>query len=146
MAEAREIVSRALRGGGGLDLFDADDHGVGADEMFDAGFFEAGFFHPSGAVGSGVVEAAGGFDEHVEAHHEAEGVLGAVVVDDAFVDDECSSGGEGVVCLADEQLLLVEVPVVEDVAHHDDVGVGDGASQKLPGWNLTRPERPLAAT
>src|ERR1700743_652867 len=39
-------------------LFDGDDHGVRADEVFDAGFGEAGFFHPADAVGSGVVEAA----------------------------------------------------------------------------------------
>ena len=44
----------------------------------------------------------------------------------ALVDDECSAGGQGFVGLADEHLLLFEVPVVEDVAHHDDVGVGDG--------------------
>ena len=87
---------------------------------------EAGFLHPADAVGAGVVEAAGGFDEHVEAHEEAEGVLGAVVVDDAFVDDEGAAGGEGVVGFADEHLLFVEVPVVQDVAHHDDVGLGDG--------------------
>ena len=43
-----------------------------------------------------------------------------------LVDDEGAAGGEGFVGFADEHLLLFEVPVVEDVAHHDDVGVGDG--------------------
>ena len=38
--------------------------------MFDAGLAEAGFFHPADAVGAGVVEAARGFDEHVEAHEK----------------------------------------------------------------------------
>ena len=58
-----------------LFLFDADDHGVGTDEVLDAGLAEAGFFHPADAVGAGVVEAAGSFDEHVEAHEKAEGIL-----------------------------------------------------------------------
>src|SRR5580698_3872377 len=53
-------------------LLDANDHGIGADEVLDAGAGEAGFFHPGRAVGAGVVEAAGGFDEHVETHEEAE--------------------------------------------------------------------------
>src|ERR1700736_2289077 len=46
-------------------LLDSDDHGVGADEMLEAGAAEARFLHPPHAIGAGVVEAAGGFDEHV---------------------------------------------------------------------------------
>ncbi len=61
--------------------------------MLDARFAEAGFFHPAHAIGAGVVEAAGGFDEHVQAHQQAEGILRAVVVDDRFVDDERAAAG-----------------------------------------------------
>ncbi len=59
---------------------DPDDHGIGADEVFDAAIGEAGFAHPADAVGAGVVESARGLDDHVEAHQEAEGVLGATAL------------------------------------------------------------------
>ncbi len=117
----------------GCGLLDGDDHGVGAYEVLDAGGVEAGFVHPGDAVGGGVVEAARGFDEHVEAHEEAHGVLGAVVVDDGLVGDKGSAGGEGFVGFADEHFFGGEVPVVEDVAHHDDVGGGEGAVEEAAG-------------
>jgi hypothetical protein len=50
-----------------------------------------------------------------------EGVLRTVVVDDGIVDNEGSAGVESAVGLADEHLLFVEVPVVEDDAVADDV-------------------------
>jgi len=43
---------------------------------------EARVGHPGAAVGTGVVEAARGLDEHVQAHEQTEGVRPAVVVDD----------------------------------------------------------------
>ena len=90
--------------------------------MLDARLAKAGLFHPALAVGAGVVEAAGGFDKHVQAHHQAERILGTVVIDDAFIDDERPASGEGFVRLANEQFLFLEIPVMEDVPHHDDVG------------------------
>src|SRR5687768_13709895 len=63
-------------------LLDTDDHRVGPDEVFDARLAEAGFLEPPAAVGAAEVEAAGRFDQHVEAHQQAEGVLPAFVVDD----------------------------------------------------------------
>ena len=101
--------------------------------MFYAGIAEAGFFDPVGAVGAGVVEAAGVFDEHVEAHHETEGVLRTVIVDDGIVDNEGSAGLECVVGLADGHLLFVEVPVVEGVTHGDDVDVGKRLGEEISG-------------
>jgi hypothetical protein len=92
--------------------------------VFYAGFAEAGFFHPGYAIGASVVEAAVGFDEHIEAHEESEGVLRAIVVDDGVVSDECSAFGECFIGFADEQFFLFQVPVVEDVSHHDDVDLG----------------------
>ena len=49
--------------------------------------------------------------------------LRAVVVDDGVVGDEGAAFGNGVVCLADQHPLFFEVPIVQDVAHQDDVGL-----------------------
>ena len=47
-------------------LANPDYHRVRADQMLDAGLAEAGFIHPALAVGAGIVESGGGFNEHVE--------------------------------------------------------------------------------
>ena len=112
-------------------LLEGDDHGVWTNEVLDISFAEACLFHPADAIGAGVIEAAGGFDEHVEAHHEAERVLGTVVVDERVVDDEGSAGIERVVSLADEHLLLFKVPVVQDVAHGENVDAGQGLGEEV---------------
>ena len=56
--------------------------------MLDSRLAEARLGEPAPAVGAGVIEAAAGLDEHVEAHEQAEGVLPAVVVNDAVVYDD----------------------------------------------------------
>jgi hypothetical protein len=58
-----------------LVLLNADDHGIGTDQVFDAGLAESRLFHPSHAIGAGVVETARSLDQHVEAHQQAKGVL-----------------------------------------------------------------------
>ena len=75
----------------------------------------------STAVGAGVVEAAGRLDQHVEAHQQAEGVVAALVVDDRVVDDQRAAVGQRVMSLLEQHPLLVEIPVVEDVTHHEHV-------------------------
>ena len=67
---------------------------------------------------------------------EAEGVFGAVVVDDGVVGDEGAAGGESFVGFADEHVLGGEVPVVEDVTHHDDVGRRDGVVEEAAGMEV----------
>lgn len=52
-------------------LLGTDDHRVGADQMLYSGFAEACFLHPSGAVSAGVVEAVGGFNQHIQAHQQS---------------------------------------------------------------------------
>jgi hypothetical protein len=71
--------------------FDSDHHRVGTQQVLHAGFAEAGFLHPTHAIGAGVIETASGLDQHVQAHEQTEGVLGPVVVDDAVINDERAS-------------------------------------------------------
>ena len=68
-------------------LLNAHDHGVGTDKMFYPGFAEACFLHPLHAVAPGVVEAAGGLDQHIQAHQQAKGVARAIIVNDALIDN-----------------------------------------------------------
>src|SRR6266576_4545185 len=111
-------------------LFDTDDHRVRTGELFDARFPETNLAHPALAVGAAVVEAAVGFDQHVQAHHQAEGVLAAVVIDDSLIDDVRAAVGQSVISLTDEHFLRCEIPVVQDVAHDDYVGLGERILEK----------------
>ena len=95
----------------------------GPDEGLDACGREARLLHPSAAIGAGVVEAARRLDEHVQAHHQTERVLRSVIVDDRLVHDERAAVGHCVERFANEHPLGRQIPVVQDVAHHDDVGL-----------------------
>ena len=55
-------------------------HRVWTREMLHTDLAETGFSHPAFAIGTGVVESGGRFDQHVETHHKSEGVAGTVVV------------------------------------------------------------------
>src|SRR5467141_177041 len=102
-------------------LLDSDHHGVRTHQVLDVAFPESALPHPALAVRTRVVEASVGLDQHVEAHQQPEDVPGSIVVDDRIVYDQGATLGQGVVSLPDELLLLVKVPVVQDVPHHDDV-------------------------
>src|SRR6201996_6398149 len=104
--------------------------------MLDASVAETGFVHPADAICAGVVESSGCFDEHVEAHEKAEGVLRAVVVDDALVDENCTACRDRVVGFAQKHLFGVEIPVVKDVAHHHDIGLRDRCVEEAAGLEV----------
>lgn len=100
---------------------------------------EPRFAAPAAEVGAGVVEGLAELDEHVEGHEEALDVLAAGVVDEGLDGDEGAAalrlaqggGGEGVESGLDEVLLFLEVPVMEDHPHRDDVGLGDWVLEKV---------------
>jgi hypothetical protein len=107
-------------------LLDANHHRVGTNEVLDASLVEARLFHPADAIRAGVVEAASSLDEHIQAHHQAESIRGAIVIDDALVDDDGSPSWKCFKGLSDEKPLLFEIPVMQDVAHHDNVRIRNG--------------------
>jgi len=90
--------------------------------VFDPAITEARLLHPADAVGAGVVEATGRFDQHVEAHQQAEGVFLPGIVDDRVVNDHRAACGQGGIGLAQQHPLRLEIPVVENVAEQQDVG------------------------
>ena len=60
-------------------------------------------------------------DEHVQAHEQPEGVLRPIVVDDGFVNNQGASLGQRVMGFLEERQLLLDVPIVKDVPHDEDV-------------------------
>src|SRR5581483_12327779 len=78
---------------------------------------EADLRTPAGEVGTGEVERIAELDQHVERHHQPEGVLAAGVVDQVLDRDERPAWPERLVRRADQVELLLEAPVVEDHAH-----------------------------
>jgi hypothetical protein len=53
---------------------------------------------------------------------QPESVLRSVIVDDGFVDNEGASLGQRGMSFLEEGQLLLDVPVVKDVPHDEDVG------------------------
>ena len=96
--------------------------------MLDEGLPEARLLHPPLAVRARIVEASWRLDEHVQAHEQPEGVLRPVIVDDGFVDNQGASLGQRVMGFFEERQLLLDVPVVKDVPHDEDVRRGERIS------------------
>ena len=76
---------------------------------------EACFQRPAAKVGVGVVEATKSFDEHVQRHEQAKGILSPFVVDHALDGNQSATGRQCLVRFPDQVLLLRFVPVVQDV-------------------------------
>ena len=92
----------------------------------------------------GVVERVAELDQHVQRHQEAEGVLAAGVVDEVLDRDERAARGQRLVRRADEVLLLLEVPVVQDHAHRDDVRARQRVAKKSPDRPSMRSASPAS--
>src|ERR1017187_7164413 len=110
-------------------LFDPDHHRVGSYQVFDSCLAESGFFHPGDAIGAGVVEAAGGFNQHVQAHQQAKGVLGTASQALRIRSFFSSRFQSWRMC----PIMMTST-------------LGRGSVKKLPAWNLTCEERPFDST
>ncbi len=106
-------------------------HRIRSTQVLHARLAEARFAHPARAVGPRVVKPAAGFDEHVEAHEQAKSVLLALVIDNGLEDDQRAAWRQGGMGFGQEHLLGFQVPVVQDVAHDDDVGLGERVLKKV---------------
>jgi hypothetical protein len=89
--------------------------------VHDFGLPEAGFAAPTIEIGAREIERLAELDEHVQRHHETKGVLAARIVDDVLNGNECAARGERAVGRLHQVHLLLEVPVVKDHPHRDDV-------------------------
>src|SRR5262249_11338679 len=64
-------------------------------------------------------------------HHQAECILASRIIDERLNNCEGTSWGQGIICLPNEHLLLLEVPVVQDHPHRDDVRLGQRIGEKV---------------
>ena len=89
--------------------------------------------HPLGAFGRRVIGAAWRFDQHVQAHQQAERVLAAIVVDDCLVDDERAADWQSRISLVDQRPFLIEIPIVQHMAHDQHVGLRERVGKEVAG-------------
>ena len=94
---------------------------------------KTGLRAPASEVRPGIVERIAEFDEHVQRPEQTKDVLAPGIVNKGFNRDQRAAGWKSVVSRADEKPLLFEIPVVEDHAHRDDVGFGQGISEEVTG-------------
>ena len=97
---------------------------------------------PSGEIAAGEVERVTQLDEHAERHHQPEDVLAPGVVNEGFDDDESPAVRQRIIGGFDELLLSVEVPVVKDVAHRDDIGSRKRLGEEIAGGHANAVAKP----
>ena len=95
--------------------------------------FEADFAAPFAEIGTGIIKGIAEFDEHVERHQQALDVLAAGVVNQRFDGHQRTAGRQSVVGRADEVHLLLQIPVVQNHAHRDDVGLRQRVFEEITG-------------
>ena len=72
-------------------------------------------------------------DEHVQRQEQTKGILAAGIINEGFDHNESAAGREGVVGRADEVHLLLQIPVVQNHAHRDDVGLRQRIFEEITG-------------
>lgn len=101
--------------------------------MNDFETFEANFATPFAEVSPGIIKGIAEFDEHVQGHKEALEIFAAGVVDKRFDGNKRATRRQGIVGRADEVHLFLEIPVVEDHAHCNDVGFRQRVFEEIAG-------------
>src|SRR6185295_9983038 len=93
-------------------------------EVDDFKALEADFAAPFTEVRAGIIERIAKFDEHIQGHEQPLHILAPRVVDERFDGHQRAAGWQGIVGCANEMHLLLQIPVVENHTHRDDVGLG----------------------
>ena len=86
---------------------------------------------PLAEVRARVVKGIAEFDEHVQRHEQAEDILPPRVVDQRLDRDQRAADGQRIVSGADELFLFLQIPVVEDHPHRDQVGFRQRVLEKV---------------
>ena len=107
---------------------------TGTMDYFEA--FEADFAAPILEIGAGVIERFAEFDQHVEGHEEPKDVFPSGIVDQRFHCDDRATFRQRLVSGADERHLSLEIPIMQDHAHRDDVGSGQRIGEEIARCDL----------
>src|SRR6266540_6753048 len=86
---------------------------------------------PLAEVRAAKVEGLAEFNEHVQRHEQTKNILAPRIVDDVLDGHECATRRKRVVRGANQVQLLLQIPVVQDHAHRDEVGLGQRVGEKI---------------
>ena len=95
--------------------------------------FEANFRAPLAKIRAGIVERIAEFDEHVQRHEQTENVFSARVVNQGFYRDQRTARRQRIVGRADQVHLLLQIPIVENHAHGDQVRFRQRVLKEIAG-------------
>src|SRR5207248_3442604 len=85
---------------------------------------EADFRAPPAKIRRGIVKGIAELNQHVQRHQQSEDVLATSIVNKGFDGYESAVGCQGIVGRANQMYLLLEIPVVENHTHGDDLRLG----------------------
>src|SRR4030095_9481208 len=94
---------------------------------------EANLAAPAKEISRREIECIAKLDQHIERHHKPKSILAPCVIDEVFYDDKRSAWRQGVVGCTDQVHFLFQVPVVEDHAHGDHIGVWQWVREEIDG-------------
>jgi len=94
---------------------------------------EADLRAPSTKIFSTIVERVTEFDQHVQGHQQTKEVLTSSSVNKSFNGDERPTRRECIIRCAEEMHLLLEIPVMQNHAHGDDIGFGQRVVEEVAG-------------
>jgi hypothetical protein len=72
-------------------------------------------------------------NQHIETHQQTERIAGTIVVNDGVIDDERAPWIQGCEGFGDQRLFLFVIPVVQNMAHGEDVDAGQILREEVAG-------------
>src|SRR5262245_9904751 len=87
--------------------------------------FKSNLGAPATEVGSRIVKRITKFDEHVQRHEQSKYIFSTSIINEGFNRNQCATRWKSVVRLPNQMHLLLEVPIVKDHSHRNDVSFGE---------------------
>src|SRR5258705_126426 len=120
----RFVVSVARVGRGLISLFVSNRRAARSSEVDELEAFESGLTAPFAEVRPAEVEGFAKLYQHVQRHKQAEDVFAPRIVNDILDSHESAARWQRVVGGANQAHLLLQIPVMEDHAHRNNVRLG----------------------
>src|SRR5436305_13498407 len=86
---------------------------------------------PLSEISTGVVERIAEFNQHVERHEQPEHVFPTPVVYQSLYCDEGAPRRQCIIGGSDQVHLLLKIPIMQNHAHSDHVGFGQGILKEV---------------
>src|SRR5438093_8063107 len=99
--------------------------------MNDVKAFETHFSAPLAEIRARIIECIAELDEHVQRHEKSKNILTSCVVNQSFDCNECTAWRQSLVSQTDEVHFLLEIPIVKNHAHRDQVSLGQWVLEEI---------------